>query len=415
MRVGSERLTPVGAERITSLRNDARADRADHTAPASHGPFRAALKAAGKPGKPDRAAAPDDAATAAAQVAQQRADRQDTPPVETLAPNHVNPGPTATATQIARSSELVVRLEDALMTPTSTDAAIVTATSARSAAGATADATTSEALAPPTRTGAGTDPPPAGTAIDAATLAALGLSPSAATPGAPIRGTQVAAITPATPGMTPASAMLAGSVHPPAAKPEATPPTAPALTAMPAGLDALPTMTPLEQAVHDLISRVVERDTAHVHGEKPIDDDAADPALAPFHLLAQTHVTSMAHDAAAPASPAAHAAAPVQLPEPPANPSHVHLVIDDGAERTVVTVAVRGNDVHVAMRSTDDATGNNLARNAASLDHAMRARGLALAELTSEREPSDRRPPKDPEPRERREPTAEPFKLEETP
>jgi hypothetical protein len=45
----------------------------------------------------------------------------------------------------------------------------------------------------------------------------------------------------------------------------------------------------------------------------------------------------------------------------------------------------------------------------------MRARGLALGELTTEREPRDQRPSRDPEPRERRAPDAEPFELEDKP
>jgi len=110
-----------------------------------------------------------------------------------------------------------------------------------------------------------------------------------------------------------------------------------------------------------------------------------------------------------------HAALPTQLPEPPANPSHVHLVLDDGPERTVVTVAVRGNEVHVALRTSDDATAAALARNAASLDHAMRSRGLDLQDLTAEREPRDRHPQQDAEPRERRPRDAERFSLEEKP
>jgi hypothetical protein len=90
-------------------------------------------------------------------------------------------------------------------------------------------------------------------------------------------------------------------------------------------------------------------------------------------------------------------------------------VLDDGPERTVVTVAVRGSEVRVALRASDEATAASLARNAASLDHAMRARGLALGELTTEREPGDQRPSRDPEPRERRAPDAEPFELEDKP
>jgi hypothetical protein len=100
----------------------------------------------------------------------------------------------------------------------------------------------------------------------------------------------------------------------------------------------------------------------------------------------------------------------------PANPSHVHLVIDDGPERVVATVALRGGEVHVALRATDDATAAALARNAASLDHAMHGRGLQLGELTAERDrsPRDHRSPQDGQPRERRPRDAEKFELEES-
>jgi hypothetical protein len=130
-------------------------------------------------------------------------------------------------------------------------------------------------------------------------------------------------------------------------------------------------------------------------------------------------------------------AAPIQPPELPANPSHIHLVLDDGPERVVATVAMRGNDVHVALRSSDDASAAAFARNAASLDHAMRARGLALGELTSDAteraapqrdgnpdhpgrsrnpdHPDNPRDSRDHWPRERRHPDAEPFALEDEP
>jgi hypothetical protein len=116
--------------------------------------------------------------------------------------------------------------------------------------------------------------------------------------------------------------------------------------------------------------------------------------------------------------PAAAHAAPVArtehaLAEQPMPASHLHLVLDDGPERVVVTVAVRGSDVHVALRASDDLVSANLARNAGVLDHAMRARGLVLAELQTdtppERERRDREPP--PEPHRH----AEPFELEENP
>jgi hypothetical protein len=180
-----------------------------------------------------------------------------------------------------------------------------------------------------------------------------------------------------------------------------------------AALDgALPALSPLEQAVHDLIGRATERDDKTTRAVAP---DAAAPAAAAvslqvFSVPATTEAGPQGH-----APPTAHTAQAAQLPEPPINPSHVHLVLDDGPERTVVTVAVRGSEVHVALRSSDDATGAALARNAASLDHAMRARGLQLGELTADREPRDPRQPRDPEPRERRDPHTERFKLEEKP
>jgi hypothetical protein len=78
---------------------------------------------------------------------------------------------------------------------------------------------------------------------------------------------------------------------------------------------------------------------------------------------------------------------------------------------------MRGNDVHVALRSSDDATTAALARNAATLDHAMRARGLVLGALTTEREsqPRSRHQSEPPPPPPRNNPDAEPFELEETP
>ncbi|HSS00250.1 MAG TPA: hypothetical protein VLM79_24500 [Kofleriaceae bacterium] len=189
-------------------------------------------------------------------------------------------------------------------------------------------------------------------------------------------------------------------------------------TAMPAaslaatGLDsALPALSPLEQAVHDLIGRATQRDDKDPRERAPV--AAPDVAAISLQVVSAPTATDAAPRSHAPAM--VHAAQAAQLPELPTNPSHVHLVLDDGPERTVVTVAVRGSEVHVALRSSDDDTGAALARNAASLDHAMRARGLQLGELTAEREPRDPRQPRDPEPRERRDPKAERFKLEEKP
>lgn len=76
---------------------------------------------------------------------------------------------------------------------------------------------------------------------------------------------------------------------------------------------------------------------------------------------------------------------PAPLPENE-NPNHVNLVLEDGPERIVVTVAVRGNEVNAMIRGGDEQTAAAIARNAASLDHALRAGGLDLASFTSERD-----------------------------
>jgi len=184
------------------------------------------------------------------------------------------------------------------------------------------------------------------------------------------------------------------------------------------GLDTT-ALTPLEQAVHELVGRIAatERGSAHGRASRPADGDVPTlPALVGFAVAPSA--SAAANDA--PASSAVEpgrgrAAESIQLPES-SNPSHVHLVIEDGPERVVATVAVRGNEIHVALRATDDNTAAALARNAASLDHAMQGRGLALADLTAEREPRDRRQPsQDAEPRERRPRDAERFELEEKP
>ena len=264
-------------------------------------------------------------------------------------------------------------------------------------------------------------------AMTSAFLAAAGynlISASSATAapqaGAAHDATPVAALAAAA-GRALGSPGAAGEARVPGSggEPRATAATPPLATAD-TGFTAL-TMTPLEQAVHELVDRLAAHD-GHGHATRPTAPGSADAqpapldAHAPASALAAMRDTpaapsSPAHAAAATTSPATVAAA--QLPEPPANPSHVHLVVDDGPERVVVTVAMRGNDVHVALRATDDTTAAALARNAASLDHAMRARGLALGELTTEREPRPHQQPQDAEPRERPTPDAEPFELED--
>jgi hypothetical protein len=218
---------------------------------------------------------------------------------------------------------------------------------------------------------------------------------------------------------------LGGSpaAHTPTTTGSVTAASAAAAAASAAAADAPAALTPLEQAVHELIGRLADHDPARPRTGKLPAASPASPAtgLVPLQALASPHATvatAPGRDVAA--REPAHAAAPIAPPEPPANPSHVHLVLDDGPDRVVVTVAVRGSDVRVALRASDDATTAALARNAASLDHAMRSRGLALGKLTAEHEPRDHQmhdhqQPRDPRPRERQEPDAEPFELEDEP
>jgi hypothetical protein len=193
-------------------------------------------------------------------------------------------------------------------------------------------------------------------------------------------------------------------------------------------------LTPLEQSVHDLISEISD-DRAAGRGRGKLDTDtdadptdpsattdpsaAIDPSLLTAPTATTTAITAPTRIAETNATRAASLAQPAELPN---NPSHVHLVLDDGPDRVVMTVAVRGNDIHVALRSSDDATTNALTRNAASLDHAMRARGLQLGQLTTDRDPprehAQNRPSPDDEPGQSRnprnaKPDAERFTLEE--
>lgn len=152
--------------------------------------------------------------------------------------------------------------------------------------------------------------------------------------------------------------------------------------------DERPT-TPLEQAVIDMLEK-----------------HEAMPELA----IAKSEVRDTPSPRIAQAAPVV---APRELPTHAAPTSHINLVMDDGDRRVVVTVAVRGNDVNVHMRGGDDVTAG-LARNAGSLDEAMRARGLSLAAFTAHPEP-DQHDPRERQPYERRESVKEVFALEETP
>ncbi len=166
----------------------------------------------------------------------------------------------------------------------------------------------------------------------------------------------------------------------------------------------LPPMTPLEQAVHDLIDHLREGREESPEGSAPITIDAAPLAPTLFAPIED-------RDVAPPAPVAPVRELDVEQAQP-LNPSHVHLVIDE-AERLVVTVAVRGDNVFAHVRGGDDATAASLARNAATLDTAMRARGLQLTDFQASRDGfSDTEQNQPQREREAKQPK---FTLEETP
>lgn len=135
-----------------------------------------------------------------------------------------------------------------------------------------------------------------------------------------------------------------------------------------------PLMTPLEQAVHDLLSELADK-------KAPATDAATRGAtfqLAPASSLISPESTPDAQ----PTAPVAPAPPPAEL----VSQSHAHLVLDDANGRVVLTVAVRGSEVNVSVRATDDSTAAAIARNAASLDDAMRGRGLQLAQFDAQRD-----------------------------
>jgi len=190
--------------------------------------------------------------------------------------------------------------------------------------------------------------------------------------------------------LAPIPVLVPGSA--PIATPAAVIPAAPAVPA------ARPVaLTPLELAVHELLAQLpVQQDQLELPGATGTDDtDELDETVvqSPDGLAADLPAPHVASD---PAKHAVHPPAgkptavvavqdPAPLPENP-NPSHVHLVLEEGGERIVATVAVRGNEVNVMLRASDDEVATALARNAATLDHAMRARGLDLAGFTTQRD-----------------------------
>lgn len=130
-------------------------------------------------------------------------------------------------------------------------------------------------------------------------------------------------------------------------------------------------MTPLERAIHEAIAEAKRGSGATDSDTIPMPhitfDAAPDRAQTPSAAMPVKNLPGVA---------------PIQAPaELPVATSHVHLVVGDGAERIVLTVAVRGSNVHVALRGADEHASAALARNAAVLDDALRVKQLRLAEL----------------------------------
>jgi hypothetical protein len=157
---------------------------------------------------------------------------------------------------------------------------------------------------------------------------------------------------------------------------------------------AAPSLTPLEQAVHDMLAELAPVHTRDAEPHEEHDEPADAPAPANTNAPLAPSAPAPAHTDT-PRTNAATSPAPalreMQAPEMPVAQSHVHLVVGDDAERVVVTVAVRGNDVNVALRAGDEHTAAALARNAGALDHALRTRGLDLASFSAQRDPDRRR------------------------
>ncbi len=164
------------------------------------------------------------------------------------------------------------------------------------------------------------------------------------------------------------------------------------------------TTTPIEDAVHARLRDLEERSaaTAGPDGTPAAINTSRAAPIAP--VLATVPVAGPAR---------------AERPEMPTPTSHMHLVLDEGEERVVVTVAVRGQDVRVSLRGSEDTTAA-LARNAASLDHGLRQRGLDLARLDIQRDLQRESPREHERPDPGREPErptddATPFTLDEAP
>jgi hypothetical protein len=188
-------------------------------------------------------------------------------------------------------------------------------------------------------------------------------------------------------------------------------PAAPAAADDDLSVDAAP-RTPLEQAVHDLLSQL--DDGGSKHDSSSTDDDAAQ-AAAQTKLAASAQPMGQVSEARPVAAMAP--AAPVAQDTPQMQSStHAHIVLGDDDSRIVMTVAVRGAAVNVTLKASDDHVAAALARNAGALDDAMRHRGLELDQFQNERDSSPRRNSEreDQPTREQPDPdSAEPFELEE--
>jgi hypothetical protein len=250
--------------------------------------------------------------------------------------------------------------------------------------------TTTSTTAPAPTNGADASP----TAPTTATRAA-GTGPTA--PTSPTIDSPATAGHPATRTATAATAATAPSTDP-------VTPTPPADTTA---------LTPLEQAVHELLSQLPgatgtarERDTddPRLEASRVATTDLANtPAVAA--LTSAPTLRDVPHARAVAVTVAPEARPVVEQPQ---SPNHLHLVIGDDANRVVVTVAVRGDAVNVAVRGGDEQTAAALARNATVLDDAMRGRGLALTDFASHRDAPERGDRDRDDPRQRREPPRDP-------
>ncbi len=173
-------------------------------------------------------------------------------------------------------------------------------------------------------------------------------------------------------------------------------------------IDATP-LTPLEQAVHDLLSQLGDAK----HDQPSHDDDGAGEQASAQKLAATAQTAAPAKgESFAPAAPAAPVAQPDAQQLQSAH--HAHIVIGDDSDRIVMTVAVRGSAVNVTLKANDDHTAAAFARNAGSLDDAMRQRGLDLDQFETPREaPRERQKYEQPQRAKPDSDSTEPFELEE--